>query len=134
MDRLFLDASVLFSTAYMEESSFRRLWQLERAELCTSRYVVREAIGNLTKKRPSRVPELLRLLDRVRVDAAEASFAPPPEALDLNLKDQPLLAAAVGMRATHLLTGDRRHFSRYYGLCIGGVRILTPLDYLQGLR
>ncbi len=32
--------------------------------------------------------------------------------------------------ATHLLTGDKDHFGRYYGLSIEGVLILRPASYM----
>jgi hypothetical protein len=33
------------------------------------------------------------------------------------------------MRATHLLTGDKSHFGRYYNRRVRGVLILNPKDY-----
>jgi uncharacterized protein len=46
-------------------------------------------------------------------------------------KDQLILLAAIGAGATHLLTGDFRHFGPYYGERIQGVHILPPGDYLS---
>jgi uncharacterized protein len=46
-------------------------------------------------------------------------------------KDRPILLAAIGAGATHLLTGDFRHFGPYYGERIEGVLILPPGEYLS---
>jgi hypothetical protein len=45
LDRIFLDANVLFSAAYLENSGLGRLWQLEGVELLSSAYAVEEARG-----------------------------------------------------------------------------------------
>jgi len=39
--------------------------------------------------------------------------------------------AAIRIGATHLLSGDFRHFGPYYGERIEGVLILSPGDYLS---
>jgi hypothetical protein len=47
MDRLFLDADVLFSAAYRSEAGLLRFWQLKNAVLSTSHYASEEARVNL---------------------------------------------------------------------------------------
>ena len=60
MDRLFLDANILFSAAYGPESPLRRLWQAKGAELLTSGYAVAEARRNLeAKEQQGRLETLL---------------------------------------------------------------------------
>jgi hypothetical protein len=49
----------------------------------------------------------------------------------LPVKDRPILVAAIVEKATHLLTGDVKHFSRYYRQVIQGVLILAPAEYLE---
>jgi hypothetical protein len=51
--------------------------------------------------------------------------------VELAEKDAPILLAAIGARATHLLTGDVRDFGRYFGKRLGGVLVLTPGEYLR---
>jgi len=46
-------------------------------------------------------------------------------------KGQPVLLVAIGVGATHLLTGDFRHFGPYYGERIEGVIVLSPGEYLS---
>jgi hypothetical protein len=38
--------------------------------------------------------------------------------------------AAIQSSATHLVTGDLRHFGRYYGGEVQGALIVAPADYL----
>lgn len=47
MDRLFLDANVLFSAAWRPDSGLLQLWKLKEATLYSSRYAVEEARVNL---------------------------------------------------------------------------------------
>jgi len=49
MDRLFLDADVLFSAAYRLGARLIRLWKFENLALCSSRYALEEARINLTE-------------------------------------------------------------------------------------
>ncbi len=74
----------------------------------------------------TRLYRLLRPLEIV--DEPRPRRLPP--AVSLPAKDVPILLAAVDARATHLLTGDKDHFGRYYGLSIEGVLILRPASYL----
>lgn len=46
-------------------------------------------------------------------------------------KDVPIFLAAIEARATHLVTGDVRHFRAYFGKKIQGIAILRPGDYLR---
>ena len=129
MDRLFLDANVLFSAAWRPDAGIVRLWKLRRVELMTSAYAVEEARVNLeSDEQRQRLEELLR---RVRI---VAGLAPLPRHVNLPEKDRPILQAALSGRATHLLTGDKRHFGRYLGHRVEGVWILLPARYFQRLE
>lgn len=95
----------------------------------TSAYAAEEARRNLSQ--PKQREDLEKLLASVEVIATTAStdhliFS----TIELPDKDQPVLLAAIGAGATHLLTGDFRHFGPYYGERIEGVLILSPRDYL----
>ncbi len=50
MDRLFLDANVLFSAAYKIDARLLLLWKLRNATLCSSRYALQEARINLASE------------------------------------------------------------------------------------
>jgi hypothetical protein len=99
--------------------------------LVTSAYAVGEARRNLDRTEQRAVLEAL--LQSVQVLAATSGDPPVTMPIDVAEKDRPILAMAVAARATHLLTGDVRHFGRYYGLTVAGVHIL-PAAYLRGRR
>ncbi len=130
MDRLFLDANVLFSAAYRKNAGVRRLWDLPDAELVTSAYAVEEARRNLdTAERRS---DLEGLLEAVRVSnlLADSARRPEIEGSRLPEKDLPILRAAVASGATHLVTGDRKHFGHLFGKAVAGVLVTRPVDLL----
>ena len=131
MDRLFLDANVLFSAAYRRESPLRRLWRSPEARLFTSTYAIEEARRNLREDRQKK--ELEDLLASVSIAQAstESEWRPILEAVNLPAKDVPILLAAVAAEATHLITGDITHFGPYYGEKVVGILILPPSRYLN---
>lgn len=127
MDRLFLDANVLFSAAYRSDARVRELWGLKDVHLVTSPYAVEEARRNLD--RPEQREELERLVGRMEVltsNPAERRLT-----IDLPQKDRPILLGAIQSKASYLITGDFTHFGRYFGKKAEGVLILTPSDYLR---
>jgi uncharacterized protein len=130
-DVVFLDANVLFSAAYRSGAGLLRLWELADVRLVTSAYALEEARRNL-----SDAEQLVRLdgLAGTMEIRVEESDEPLPEGVALPAKDRPILGAAIRAGATHLLTGDVRHFGRYFGQTVGGVHILPPGDYLRGYR
>ncbi len=62
---------------------------------------------------------------------AEVLPPDPRQTWGLPSKDVPILAAAVYARASHLITGDLKHFGSLLGTSEGGVSILRPADYLR---
>ncbi len=131
MDRVFLDANVLFSAAYRAENGLLRLWAMEGTQLLTSLYAMDEARRNLSdSQQRSRLEQLAQSLEVSSALVAPASLAN----VLLPDKDRPILLAAIQSEATHLLTGDATHFGPYFGQTIGGVLILTPAGYLRDKR
>jgi hypothetical protein len=127
--RIFLDANVLFSAAYRIGSGLQRLWQLGPATLVLSTpYAIEEARRNLVDEQ-ARV-RLDHLVAQMTV-VSDVSAGELPAGVTLPVKDRPILLAAIAIKATHLLTGDRAHFGAYFGRQIAGVRIERPGDYLQ---
>jgi uncharacterized protein len=128
VDRVFLDANVLFSAAYRENAGVRRLWELANVELVTSEYAVEEARRNLDEEsQRTRLAELVGRLERIGTVPDRAL----PDEVVLPEKDRPILLAAVDTRATHLLTGDTTHIGILFGRRIAGVLILRPAEYLR---
>jgi hypothetical protein len=127
---IFLDANVLFSGAYRPDAGLRRLWTLAGARLITSIYAAEEARRDLSN--PGQRRDLEELLGSVEIVPTAAPLNHPLlSALELPDKDWPILLAAISAGATHLLTGDFRHFGPCYGQRIEGVLILSPGDYLS---
>ena len=131
MDTIFLDANILFSAAYRPDAGLRRLWTLENVEIITSAYAVEEARRNLDT--PEQRAALEELLSAVKVLAPlpQDTSQLLPSGVNLPDKDRPILLAAIRARATHLLTGDGKHFGEYYGQTVEGVHILQPAAYLR---
>lgn len=127
MDRLFLDANVLFSAAYREGSGLLRLWELEDIELLTSAYAFEEARRNLEREEQrGSLQALVRRLQLVPESAVDL-----PDGVEFSQKDMPILQAAIAAEASHLITGDRKDFGRYFGQKLAGVRVMTPREYLN---
>ena len=130
--RVFLDANVLFSAAYLEAGSVRAFFALADAgacELVTSKYAVDEARRNIGAKHPERSRDLESLLGRITMcpEPAPATLAwaathhlPP--------KDTPILAAAVDARCHLLVTGDRTDFGALFGRKLRGTVVMLPVD------
>lgn len=94
--------------------------------MLSSGYALEEAKFNLEeaaqKKRLEVLARTLQLFDATRTVL--------PAGISLPEKDRPILLAALEGRATHLLTGDLKHFGPYFGKTIAGMLIQTPSDYL----
>lgn len=127
MPRAFLDANVLFSSAYREKSDLLRLWRIPGATLVTSAYAAEEARRNLASA--DQLARLDDLLAQTRI--VPESNAPMPAGVRLPDKDHPILKAAIAAEATHLVTGDVKDFGPYFGRRIGGVLVVTPADFIR---
>ena len=127
MDRVFLDANVLFSAAYKADTRLLQLWKLPNVALFSSRYALEEARANLEgddqKARLVRLSASLQLF--------EAGSRRLPGEILLPDKDVPILLAASAARATHLLTGDIRHFGPYIGKKIAGIAVVLPGTFIK---
>jgi predicted nucleic acid-binding protein len=128
MHRLFLDANVLFSAGCKPDSRLRLLWEKRDVVLLSSPYALEEATRNITRLRPEQMPALQTLLCSLEVGENNGLGLPP--GISLAAKDVPILSAAIAMRATHLLTGDKRDFGHLRDKVIEGVCIMQPADYL----
>jgi len=127
VDRVFLDANVLFSAAWpAAPRDLHRLWALPDVDLLTTVYAIREADRNLSES--AQRTRLFRLVQRMQiVDEPEPAALP----VVLPAKDTPILLAAIQSKATHLLTGDKQHFGQCFGHVVGGVLVLRPSEYLK---
>jgi len=127
MDRLFLDANVLFSAAYKANARLLELWKLSDVLLWSSRYALEEVRVNFSGE--DQIRRLKKLAEALTLH--EAADRKIPAGIRLPEKDVPILQAALGAHANYLLTGDIRHFGPYLGRKVGGVVILLPAQYLK---
>src|SRR5258708_22893639 len=105
MDRIFLDANVLFSASYRADAGLLAFWKLRDVALCSSRYAIEEANLNLEEEAQRR--RLARLTAALHVFDARERELPP--GLALPQKDWPIPLAAIEAQAPHLDTGESRH-------------------------
>jgi predicted nucleic acid-binding protein len=133
LDRVFLDANVLYSAAYLERSGLARLWTLDGVEPLSSGYAIEEARRNLAMDRAVALPRFNRLVTALSIVNAPQGLQLPKNIL-LDAKDQPILMSAIHGKAHYLLTGDARHFGHLYGKRIEGVMVLRPAQYFAERR
>src|SRR6266446_1005531 len=86
MDRLFLDANVLFSAAYRANAGLLQFWKLRDVTLCSSRYALEEARINLSEDAQRR--RLARLARSIQFFGATPRQ--PPGGISLPEKDWPI--------------------------------------------
>jgi uncharacterized protein len=129
VDRLFLDANILFSASYRGDAGVAVLWSIENVILFTSPYVLEEARRNLVE--PEQKKRLARLVQPLRVVQGVTAPDAIPREVELPEKDWPILGGAIAAEATHLITGDLKHFGRYFGTRIHGILVLPPADYIR---
>jgi uncharacterized protein len=132
VDRLFLDANVLFSAAYREDAGVAAIWSLEHVALATSAYAAEEAERNLsTRDQRNRLQQMLRSVQVVQAGTVPESVR---QGIELPDKDWPIIAGALAADSTHLITGDLQHFGRYFHKRIAGILVLPPADYIRNAR
>jgi predicted nucleic acid-binding protein len=130
MYKVFLDANVLFSAAYAEESAIRKLWSLTGVQVVTSNYAFEEASRNLALK--SQKIALVELGERMEVRIhRQPDELRNRDAMGLPEKDQPILWAAIDLRCAHLLTGDLKHFGALLNTNVEGVTIMKPSEFFK---
>lgn len=134
MIRLFLDANVLFTATHNPDGKAALVVDLAGGEgpwaLVTSDLAAEEARRNLGRKYPTHLGRLEEML----LGITRLSPPPPHECpVPLVEKDRPILHAAIAAQATHLLTGDIKHFGPYMNNPeqTGGVTIVTVADFLE---
>jgi predicted nucleic acid-binding protein len=125
---LFLDANILFTAAISASGNARALFDLAAAGhclLCTSPFAVEEARRNLRAKYSGQLRELDRLLDVLSVVPEADRSLTELAGKHVVAKDAPILAAGIACNAEFLVTGDKRHFDRLFGVTIRTVKVVS---------
>jgi hypothetical protein len=109
------------------ELARERFWKVT-----PSQFAIEEARRNLEIKFPRSVESLDASLKQVDVAAAVVD---EPCSIDLPEKDRPIFLSASRAGCTHLLTGDRKHFRRFFddSQKTAGIVIQTVADFLASL-
>jgi predicted nucleic acid-binding protein len=133
--RLFFDSNVLFTAAHNPEGKASLVVELASVgnwEGVTSAYCLAEARLNLEKKHPVALGRLSEILGTVRL---VPDVAGDRCTLSLPEKDRPVIASAQRCKATHFLTGDRRHFGPYMNIPKDtmGIVVQTVGDFLSDI-
>lgn len=133
--RVFLDANVLFSAAYLEQGSMRAFFDLADAGACSlvsSAHAIEEARRNIASRYPSCAADLDRLVSRLEVcPEPQASTVGRAAKHGLPAKDAPILAAAIEAGCHVLATGDRRDFGALFGRRVEGTIVMLPTDAIE---
>ena len=101
VDRVFLDANVLFSVGYLKGSRLGQLWRLPKVDLVTSEFALEEARRNLLAYRADGISQLEALAAQLAVVAEAPATVQIPGDVEVAEKDMPILAAAVSAACTH---------------------------------
>lgn len=135
--RLFLDANIMFTSAYSDQGRSRGLFRLAEAGKCslfTSAFAHEEAFRNLHNKAPQKLADLTVLMKQVNIlPEPHPKWVSWAIALPLVQKDAPVLAAALQGNVDIFVTGDRRDFGHLFGRVLQGVKVLTPADALEAI-
>lgn len=133
--RIFLDANILFSAAKSDGAVRSLVTRLlaNRHECWVDGYVTEEARRNILAKAPKSLPELERLISRLRFSLSVPDIARAKAFRDVAEKDQPVLAAAAALGCDILVTGDQSHFGLLYGRSLAGVTIHSPRSLFEHL-
>lgn len=138
MRRIFADANVLIAGAGSRSGASRAVLLLAEVglfKLVVCRQVLDEAERNLRRKLPGALAvfaELLAELDLEIVEDPEpATWRTWQEIIEI--KDAPIMAAAVVARVDRLMTLNTRDFTEKVAE-ESGLHIQTPAEFIQELR
>jgi len=138
MRRIFVDANVLIAGADSRSGASNAVLQLAEVglfRLVASRQVLDEAERNVRKKLPHALPNLVALLAQlpfeIVADPADADCLRWVDVIEL--KDTPILAAAVLAKVDRMVTLNTKDFTPEVAQA-SGLSIQTPSALIQDLR
>lgn len=139
MWRIFVDTSVFFSACYSQTGASFEIFRFAlqgSAKLITSDYVIQETQRNLSRKSPDVLPKFKEFLEIIDFEYANPSVEEVLKAaIFTELKDAPVVAAALYAGADFLVSLDRRHLVGQTRVSEeSGIPILLPEELLRLLR
>jgi hypothetical protein len=125
---------VLYSASYQPRHPFLLFWTSTRVQIVTSLYAVDEARRNISSE--SHLDSLNSLLAQTQLITDYGDGL--PEEVSLPPKDRPIFCAAIAAGARYLVTGDRKHFGRYFDQTFdttsGPLTVIEPASLLRLLK
>jgi predicted nucleic acid-binding protein len=139
MLRAFVDSSVFFSACYSPTGASRAIILdaiRGNVTLVVSNYVIREVGENLLRVAPSVHEVFLEFLQTVPFEHVRPSKREVLKAATYTeLKDAPIVAAAIRAKVDYLATLDRRHLVDKPEVSAGsGLSVVLPSELLQKIR
>jgi predicted nucleic acid-binding protein len=137
--KVFVDASVLFSAAYLQTGASREIIRLgiqEEIQLVISDFVCTEALTNLKSKAPEVAHTLSAFLQAVPFKRVRPSKEDVLAAMKYTeFKDAPVVAAAKRAEVDYLISLDKAHLVGVTAVQVGsGLNILLPGEFLKIFR
>ena len=138
MNKVFLDANVIFSAVYSETGGSAYILELakkDRIKLYSSRLAIKEAERNLREKaKAEAVLKFYDLLSEIHIELVDVSRAKAKESFSdlVGEKDSPILASAIASKANFLITLDKKHFLNQKVLNANlTVKIINPSQFIE---
>lgn len=132
--RIFLDANVLFSASNSQSNVARLVHEVVATQQAvTSDLAIEEARRNIATKRPAWQATFDQLL--LSIETVPSTLFELP--IELDIKDRPILCAAISAGCDLFATGDQRHFAHLYDTTVEGLTIVSLLGLairMTGLR
>ena len=135
MDKIFLDANVLFSATFSDTGASNYLFRLGgnwKIKLYSSIYAINEAKKNLENKLGKEaIPKFLLQLS-ILSKADKSKYESSKYSSFIASKDAPILESAEKMKVDYLITLDRKDFmSKKMANADLPFTIMLPGDYLR---
>jgi len=139
MIRAFIDASVIYAAIISATGGARVLLKRHIAneiQLVVSAYVLAETVHNLESKSPDKAGAVQLLVDLLAFEVITVDSETVKQVAEYTeLKDAPVVAAAIVGQCDYLLTFDRKHLLGKPQIEENsGIKIRTPGDLLQMLQ
>jgi predicted nucleic acid-binding protein len=139
MIRAFIDTNVLFSACYSTKGASCEIIRAAlrgHIRLVISPLVREEATRNLSQKVPQAIPLLTQFLDAIPFEVVRPTKREVlAAAVYTELKDAPIIAAAIKAQVDYLVSLDRRHLVDVVVVRQrSGLTIVLPDQLLTSLR
>ena len=136
--RIFFDANVIIAGSMSRKGASRALMMLAAAgviRMVLSRQVLDEVERNLRLKLPQALPVMAEMLGHIAPEVVED---PPLEASarwheHIEVKDAPILEAALQARVDYLVTLNNRDFTPQVA-ALSGLPIVSPAEFIERIR